>query len=53
MTNPRMSSRATSHARTALALTLSLVILTAARIALHVATQSEAPANPPTQVEHL
>ena len=48
-----MSSRATSRVLTVPALTLSLVILTAARIAFHVATQNEAPANPPTQVEHL
>lgn len=47
MTNPRMSSPVMSRALTVPALMLSLVILTAARIAFHVATTSEA------QVTHL
>ena len=42
MTNPRMSSHATSRVLIVPALMLSLVILTAARIASHVAITSGA-----------
>lgn len=48
MTKPKMSSPVMSRVLTAPALTLLLVILTEGRIALHVATTSEAGVNQPT-----
>ena len=47
MTNLRMSSHVTSRVLTVPALMLSLVILTAGRIALHVATTSGAQVTQP------
>ena len=53
MTKLRTNSRAMSLVLTVPALTLSLVTPMEERIVSLVATQNEAPANPPTQVEHL